>query len=307
MAACPPAEFRRAAGAARGGEPDADLSALTGRHLEHVVSRDLGAGPLGIDGILGAADDEVVDPVLDVRGGIRRPEQSLAVRLVLAEQQRSRRVGRQHPLAELVMVDTDGAVVDRGHCGLRDIVAPRPRVAEPQRGEEVEGRGGGSPVVGSDQHEDVVRGLLRVFHDDVEVPIVVEHPGVEQLVLHVLFAAPGVRREQIRVRERALGILVLALEVGMGRGAVDVEPVLLDVLAVVALAVREPEHPLLDDRVGTVPERKRKAQALAFVADPCDPILAPPVGARSGVVVGEVVPGVTVVAVVLADGAPLSL
>ena len=148
---------------------------------------------------------------------------------------------------------------------------------------------------------------LRVLDDDVEVAVVVEHAGVEQLVLHVLLAAARVGRDQIHVRERALRVLVLALEVGVGRGAVEVEPVLLDVLAVVALAVGEPEHPLLQDRVGAVPERERQAQPLALVADSRDPVLAPPVSPRARLVVREVVPGVAVVAVVLADRAPLAL
>ena len=107
--------------------------------------------------------------------------------------------------------------------------------------------------------------------------------------------------------KRALRILVLALQVRVRRRAVEVEPVLLDVLAVVALAVGEAEHPLLEDRVGAVPQRQRQAQPLALVADPGDPVLAPAVGARARLVVGEVVPGVAVLAVVLAHRAPLAL
>ena len=148
---------------------------------------------------------------------------------------------------------------------------------------------------------------LGVLDDDVEVAVLVEDPGVEQLVLHLLLAAAAVGRDQVLVRERALRILVLAAQVGVRRRAVEVEPVLLDVLAVVALAVGEAEHPLLEDRVGAVPERQRQAQPLALVADPGDPVLAPAVRARARVVVGEVVPRVAVVAVVLAHRAPLAL
>ena len=109
------------------------------------------------------------------------------------------------------------------------------------------------------------------------------------------------------VRERPLRILVQALQVGVRGRGVQVEPVLLGVLAVVALAVGEPEHPLLEDRVRAVPQRERQAQPLALVADPGDPVLAPPVGARARLVVREVVPGVAAAAVVLADRAPLAL
>ena len=46
-------------------------------------------------------------------------------------------------------------------------------------------------------------------------------------------------------------------------------------------------------------------QAPLAIADAEDPVLSPAVGAGPGLVVGEVVPGVAVVAVVLADSAPL--
>src|SRR5687767_12797143 len=92
----------------------------------------------------------------------------------------------------------------------------------------------------------------------------------------------------------------------MRRRAVDVEVVLLHVLAVIALAVGQPEQPLLEDGVTSVPECERKAQALLVVGDAPEAVLAPSVRARARMLVREVVPGIAVVAVVLADGAPLS-
>jgi hypothetical protein len=91
----------------------------------------------------------------------------------------------------------------------------------------------------------------------------------------------------------------------VGRGAVEVEVVLLDVLAVVALAVGEPEEVLFEDGILAVPQGQREAQALFVIGQADDAVLAPAVGARAGVVVGEEVPGVAVLAVVLADRAPL--
>ena len=93
----------------------------------------------------------------------------------------------------------------------------------------------------------------------------------------------------------------------MGRRAVEVEVVLLDVLAVVALAVGQAEEPLLEDRVLAVPQGQGEAEPLLVVGDAGDAVLAPAIGARAGLVVGEVVPGVAVLAVVLAHGAPLAL
>ncbi len=64
---------------------------------------------------------------------------------------------------------------------------------------------------------------------------------------------------------------------------------------------------LLDDRVALVPQGKAKAQIQLIVAEPGDPVLAPAVGAAARMVVREVVPGAAVLAVILADGAPLPL
>src|SRR5262245_43864572 len=93
----------------------------------------------------------------------------------------------------------------------------------------------------------------------------------------------------------------------MGWRAVEVEVILLDVLAMVAFAVGQPEEAFLDDRISTIPQGERKAEALAVVANAGQTILAPAVGARAGVIMGEVIPRVTVVAVVLAHCAPLTL
>jgi hypothetical protein len=93
----------------------------------------------------------------------------------------------------------------------------------------------------------------------------------------------------------------------VGRRAVEVEVVLLHVLAVVGFAVGQPEETLLEDRILAVPKGQGKAQVLLVVGDPGQTILAPAIGPRSGMVVGEEVPGVAVLAVILAHRAPLAL
>ena len=139
------------------------------------------------------------------------------------------------------------------------------------------------------------------------VAVVVEHAGVEQLVLRVELAAPPVLDAQVLVRERPLRVVVAPPVPGVARHGVEVPPVLLDVLAVVGLGAGETEHALLEDRVATVPQRQAEAQALLHVAEAGHPVLAPAVGPRAGVVVGEVRPRITVGAVVLAHRAPLAL
>ncbi len=83
--------------------------------------------------------------------------------------------------------------------------------------------------------------------------------------------------------------------------------VLLHVLAVIALRIGEAGEALLQDRVSTVPQRHGQAEPLAVVAHAGDTVFAPAIGPRPSLVMGEVAPGVTALAVVLANGAPLPI
>src|SRR5689334_13011227 len=91
----------------------------------------------------------------------------------------------------------------------------------------------------------------------------------------------------------------------MRRGAVKVEVVFLHILAVVALAVGEPEETFLENGILAVPEADCKAEDLFIIGDPRQSVFAPAVGTGTSLVVREVVPCVAVVAVVFADRAPL--
>jgi hypothetical protein len=71
----------------------------------------------------------------------------------------------------------------------------------------------------------------------------------------------------------------------VSRRAVEVEVVLLDVLAVVSLAVGQAEQPLLEDRVLAVPQGEGKAQPLVVVAETREAILAPMIGTRARLIV----------------------
>jgi len=91
------------------------------------------------------------------------------------------------------------------------------------------------------------------------------------------------------------------------RRVIDVEIVLLDVLAVIALGAGDAEKAFLEDGVLAVPEGRCEAEQLIAIADAGDAVLAPAIGPAAGVVVRQVVPGVAVGAVVLADGPPGSI
>ena len=112
---------------------------------------------------------------------------------------------------------------------------------------------------------------LRVVDLDDPVAVVVEDAGVEQLVLRLELRASPVLDDQVVVRERRLRVVVAPAEPGAAGHGVEVPPVLLDVLAVVALAVGQPEHPLLEDRVPPVPQREARHSRLKTSEMPAIP------------------------------------
>src|SRR5262249_49808620 len=118
---------------------------------------------------------------------------------------------------------------------------------------------------------------------------------------------PPVLLGEMLIGEGGLRVLVQALQVRRRRRRVEVPVQFLDVLAVVALAVGQAEEALFQDGVLTVPQRRPQTEALAYVADGGEAVLAPAVGAFAGVLVRKEFPGVAVGGVVLAHGAPLPL
>ena len=128
-------------------------------------------------------------------------------------------------------------------------VTPGPGVAEPGGGQHMEGFGLGPGVGDLDGHQQVIRAGLGVVHLGDPVPVAVERARVQQLVLRLVAAAAGVDIDQVLIRERALRVVVAPPVPGVAGHRVQVPPVLLDVLAVVALRAGQPERPLLQDRV----------------------------------------------------------
>src|SRR5262249_31920922 len=96
------------------------------------------------------------------------------------------------------------------------------------------------------------------------------------------------------------------LHIRMGRRAIQVIIILLDVLAMITLPIGQPECPLLEYRVLAVPSRQRKTQPLAIVAETSEAVLAPVISTRAGLIVAEIIPRVPIGAVVLAHSAPLA-
>jgi hypothetical protein len=109
------------------------------------------------------------------------------------------------------------------------------------------------------------------------VTVIVEHTGVEQFVLRLVATSLVVGPYDMVVRIRGLRVLVEVLHVRVGRRGVEVEVVLLHVLAVVALTVGQAEEPFLEDGIVAVPQGQREAEELPVVADAGEPVFTPPI------------------------------
>ena len=99
-------------------------------------------------------------------------------------------------------------------------------------------------VGGGDLHQDIFRAVFGIFHEDVEVPVVLEDAGVEEFVLHVVFGTTPVGLYQIRVRKCRLRVLVQVLHVRVCGSAVEIEIVLFHILAMIAFIAGQSEQSL---------------------------------------------------------------
>ena len=270
------------------------------------MSGGLRPGPLRVDGIRAPVDDVGVEGVLHVRLRVRRAEEALDVRLVFGEQQFAVAVAVQRMLAVLRVAGDERGRARSGRDLRFRRRLPRPGVAKPQRRQEMEPAPLLSAIYDRERNQDVAWGRLRVFHEDVVIGIVGEDAGVEQFVFRVGLRAARAFCDEVCVRIGPLRILVEGLHIAVRRDVVEVEVVLLNVLAVVAFGPRQAEEALFEDRVFLVPKRGGEAEVLVRVADAEDAVFAPAVGARTRVVVREVRPGLAGRAVVLAHRAPLT-
>ena len=92
----------------------------------------------------------------------------------------------------VVVLGLDGRRACGAHRGSALLAVPAPGIAEPQGGQQLELRRLGPPVRHLDADAEVLCIRLRVFHEDVEVAVALEDPGVEQLVLAARAAAAPV-------------------------------------------------------------------------------------------------------------------
>src|SRR5436190_17367005 len=187
------------------------------------------------------------------------------------------------------------------------VTAPGPGVAEPERRQHMKRCRFRTTIRDRQTNQNVVRGILGVFREYIEIAAVVEHTRVSQFKLRIALAAAMIRLDKPLVGKFGLWILVERLAIGMRRRRVEVEVTFFDIFAVVALRIGEAEQAFLQDRIAPVPKGPCKAESPFAIADAQQTILAPTVGAAAGMVVRKIFPAGPVRGIILAYGTPLPL
>ena len=153
----------------------------------------------------------------------------------------------------------------------------------------------------------IIRIDLGILDKDVEIAILVENSRVNQFIFQSISSTHPVHIHQLGIRKFGLRILVKALQVRVCGCGVQVVIHLLDVFAMIALMRSEPEQTLFQDRIARVPEGHREAQPLVVIADPRNPILAPPVGPQMGMLKRKILPSRAIRAVIFSNRTPSAL
>src|SRR5262249_11167130 len=134
-----------------------------------------------------------------------------------------------------------------------------------------------------------------------------ERARVKQFILKVMLAPPAILDEKVLVGKSALRVVVTPPVPGMARNGVEIPPILLDVLTMIRFRPGQSKRPFLKNRVAPVPQRQAQAQPLLHITDPGQPVLAPSVGPRPGMIMRQVAPRLPIAAVIFPDRPPLAL
>ena len=213
----------------------------------------------------------------------------------------------QPATAQPGMARLDAIVAKGPQHRSRRAFRPGPGVAEPEGRQHGELRLLGPPIADQNADGDVLRCQFGVLHRHIEIAILGEDPSVQQFEFRLVAAPATVFCHKPFVGIGGLGVLVEGFEIGVGGSAVEIEIVFLHVLAMIALIAGEAEQTLLEDRIVSIPQRQRETEQLLIVTEAQQPVLAPAVGPRARLIMGEVVPGGAIGAVVLPHRSPLAL
>src|SRR6185437_3508846 len=157
-------------------------------------------------------------------------------------------------------------------AGLTHSTSPRPSIAEPQSGQEMKGRNIRTAVDRADADQNVFDGSFCIFHEHVEITVLVKNSGIYQLELRVFARSLTIFRNELLVWKSGLRIFVEAFEVRTGGGRIEIKIIFLDVFAVVPFSVAQSEETLFQNGVAFIPQGQSEGDALMAVAESGDSV-----------------------------------
>jgi hypothetical protein len=113
------------------------------------------------------------------------------------------------------------------------------------------------------------------LHKDVPISIIIKDVRVKNLKLWRFATTSRVLAHELLIGIRSLRILVEELHIRMRWSGVQVVIELFDVFTVVTLVAGDTKKALFEDRIFTVPKRKRDAKALMCIRKTSNAILTP--------------------------------
>ena len=133
------------------------------------------------------------------------------------------------------------------------ILAPGPGIAKPQSRQNSKPGRFRPPIVHGNANKDVFRTLLRVLQKHIKISAFAEDSRIDQLIFKLVPRPFSIRFDQVPIRIFPLRVLVEILHVRVSRRGVDVEVILLHILAVVRFVVGESVQALLEDGIMLIP------------------------------------------------------
>ena len=167
------------------------------------------------------------------------------------------------------------------------LVTPVPKIAQPQRGNQAQLGFISAAVDHANANEQVFRAGFGVINENVEVAVVIKNAGLNQLVFGLITTAPAVLLHQVLVGEFLLRVLVQPPHEAVGWGVELMKEIVLEVFAVVALAIGQAKGALFQDGITAIPKGETKTEQPLLIADAEQTVFSPAVAAHAGVLMGE--------------------
>ena len=135
---------------------------------------------------------------------------------------------------------------------------PTPFIAKPGLRQRMDGGRLRAAVMDRHPHQQIVRPRLGVLDLDIEVAVIIEKAGIDQLEFHRRrTTATCIFIDQPLIGKRRLRQLVEHPRISIARDGIKIIIELLDVLAMAALAIGKTIQPLLQDGIFAIPQRNR--------------------------------------------------